>query len=57
MKWTSILFPAIGVFMAQFLLVDFLSLNMIRPDFLVIYIIYISYGRGVGFMFLEVVFL
>jgi len=50
MKWTSILFPAIGVFMAQFLLVDFLSLNMIRPDFLVIYIFYISlvYGKTTG---------
>ena len=50
MKWTSILFPAIGVFMAQFLLVDFLSLNMIRPDFLVVYIFYISlvYGKTTG---------
>ena len=50
MKWTSILFPAIGVFMAQFLLVDFLSLNMIRPDFLVVYVFYISlvYGKTVG---------
>ncbi len=50
MKWTNILFPAIGVFMAQFLLVDFLSLNMIRPDFLVIYIFYISlvYGKTTG---------
>ena len=50
MKWTSILFSAIGVFMAQFLLVDFLSLNMIRPDFLVIYIFYISlvYGKTTG---------
>ena len=36
--------------MAQFLLVDFLSLNMIRPDFLVIYIFYISlvYGKTAG---------
>ena len=36
--------------MAQFLLVDFLSLNMIRPDFLVIYIFYISlvYGKMTG---------
>lgn len=50
MKWVSILFPAIGVFMAQFLLVDFLSLNMIRPDFLVVYIFYISlvYGKTTG---------
>ena len=50
MKWTSILFSAIGVFMVQFLLVDFLSLNMIRPDFLVIYIFYISlvYGKMTG---------
>ena len=50
MKWTSILFSAIGVFMAQFLLVDLLSLNMIRPDFLVVYIFYISlvYGKTTG---------
>ena len=50
MKRTSILFFAIGVFMAQFLLVDFLSLNMIRPDFLVVYIFYISlvYGKTTG---------
>ena len=50
MKWVSILFPAIGVFMAQFLLVDFLSLNMIRPDFLVVYVFYISlvYGKTTG---------
>ena len=50
MKWVSILFPAIGVFMVQFLLVDFLSLNMIRPDFLVVYIFYISlvYGKTTG---------
>jgi len=50
MKLTSILFSAIGVFMTQFLLVDFLSLNMIRPDFLVVYIFYISlvYGKTTG---------
>ena len=50
MKRTSILFSAIGVFMAQLLLVDFLSLNMIRPDFLVVYIFYISlvYGKTTG---------
>jgi len=50
MKWISILFPAIGVFMAHFLLVVFLSLNMFRPDFLVIYIFYISlvYGKTTG---------
>jgi len=36
--------------MAQFLLVDLLSLNMIRPDFLVVYIFYISlvYGKTTG---------
>ena len=50
MKWVSILFPAIGVFMFQFLLVDFLSLNMIRPDFIVVYVFYISlvYGKTTG---------
>lgn len=50
MKWIKILLPAIGVFLAQFFLVDFLSIEMIRPDFLVIYIFYISlvFGKTPG---------
>ena len=50
MKWVKQLFAALGVFLAQFFLVDFLSINMIRPDFLVIYVFYISlvYGRTTG---------
>ncbi|MBT4783973.1 MAG: rod shape-determining protein MreD, partial [Candidatus Marinimicrobia bacterium] len=31
-----------SVFIIQFLLVDFLSINMIRPDFMVIFIFYFS---------------
>jgi rod shape-determining protein MreD len=50
MKWVKQLFAALCVFLAQFLLVDFLSINMIRPDFLVIYVFYISlvYGKTTG---------
>jgi len=50
MKLTNVLLPALGVFMAQFFLVDFLSLKMVRPDFLVIYIFYVSlvYGKTPG---------
>ncbi|MDP6611972.1 MAG: rod shape-determining protein MreD [Candidatus Marinimicrobia bacterium] len=50
MKWINVLLPAIGVFLAQFFLVDFLSLNMIRPDFLVVYVFYISlvFGKTPG---------
>ena len=50
MKWINIILPSIGVLLIQFFLVDFLSLNMIRPDFPVIYIFFISlvYGRTPG---------
>ena len=50
MNITNHIFIAIFVFLAQFFLVDFLSIKMIRPDFLVIYIFYFSllYGRTLG---------
>ena len=50
MKSVKQLFAALGVFLAQFFLVDFLSINLIRPDFLVIYVFYISlvYGKTTG---------
>ena len=50
MKWINILLPAAGVFLAQFLFADFLSVNRIRPDFLVVYIFYIGlvYGKSPG---------
>ena len=39
-----------GIFFIQFYLAEFLSINMIRPDFLTIFIIYtaIRYGRFYG---------
>ena len=42
----QIAFLSTVVFIFQFMLVDFLSLNLIRPDFIVIYILYISLYRG-----------
>ena len=50
MKTIKQFFAVLGVFLAQFFLVDFLSINMIRPDFLVIYVFYISlvYGKTTG---------
>ncbi|MBT4150287.1 MAG: rod shape-determining protein MreD [Dehalococcoidales bacterium] len=36
------IFIGFCVFIIQFLLVDFLSINMIRPDFMVIFIFYFS---------------
>jgi len=50
MKLINILLLAAFVFFIQFFLVDLLSLNMIRPDFLVIYIFYISlvFGKTPG---------
>jgi len=40
----------LGIFFLQFYLAEFLSINMIRPDFLTIFIIYtaIRYGRFYG---------
>ena len=50
MKLINILLLAAFVFFLQFFLVDLLSLKMIRPDFLVIYIFYISlvFGKTPG---------
>jgi len=50
MKIVNILLLAAFVFFIQFFLVDFLSLKTIRPDFLVIYIFYISlvFGKTPG---------
>ncbi|MBL7010058.1 MAG: rod shape-determining protein MreD [Candidatus Marinimicrobia bacterium] len=46
----NIMISAVAVFLAQFFLVDFLSLKMIRPDFMVVYIFYISlvFGKTPG---------
>ena len=56
MNSTKIFFPIIGLFLLQFLLSDFLSIKGIRPDFILIYILYTSirygnfYGVIVGFI-------
>lgn len=42
----QIAFLSTVVFIFQFMLVDFLSLNLIRPDFIVIYTLYISLYKG-----------
>ena len=42
----QITFISLVVLLFQFLFVDFLSLNLIRPDFLVIYVLYISLSNG-----------
>ena len=46
MNSIQITFISLLVLLFQFLLVDFLSLNLIRPDFLVIYVLYISLSNG-----------
>tara|TARA_B100001250_G_scaffold347042_1_gene317122 strand:+ start:119 stop:610 length:492 start_codon:yes stop_codon:yes gene_type:complete len=46
MNSVQIIFVSLVVFLFQFLIVDFLSLNLIRPDFLVIYILYIALSNG-----------
>ena len=46
MNSIQITFTSLLVLLFQFLFVDFLSLNLIRPDFLVIYILYISLSNG-----------
>ncbi len=42
----QIVFVSIFALLIQFILVDFLSLNLIRPDFLVIFILYIALYKG-----------
>ena len=46
MNSVQIIFISLVVLLFQFLLVDFLSLNLIRPDFLVIYILFIGLSKG-----------
>ena len=42
----QIIFISTFVLLIQFFLVDFLSLNLIRPDFLVIFVLYIALYNG-----------
>lgn len=50
MKWIRLTAPLLSVFLLQFYLSEFLSIRTIRPDFLIIFIIYFSikYGRFYG---------
>ena len=50
MKWTDFVFSGLLIWIAQLLLADFLSIGSIRPDFLVILVLYwsIKYGRTIG---------
>lgn len=46
MNSIQITFTSLLVLLFQFLFVDFLSLNLIRPDFLVICVLYIALSNG-----------
>lgn len=50
MKWTDFIFSGLLIWVVQLLLADFLSIGTIRPDFLVILVLYwsIKYGRTIG---------
>ena len=50
MKWTDFIFSGLLIWLTQLLLVDFLSIGTIRPDLLVILVLYwsIKYSRTIG---------
>ena len=50
MLWSNFLFTMFGVFFLQFFLSEFMSINMIRPDFMTIFVLYtaIKFGRFYG---------
>ena len=50
MKWTDFIFSGLLIWLVQLMLADFLSIGSIRPDFLVILVLYwsIKYGRTIG---------
>ena len=53
MKWIEFILPGIMVWLTQLLLVDFLSINTVRPDFLIILVLYwsIKHGKSVGTLY------
>lgn len=53
----QIIFCALLFFLLQLFLVDFLSLKLIRPDFLVIFVLYLSIYRGRNYGILSGFFL
>ena len=50
MKWTNLFFSGLIVWLIQLVTVDMLSINNVRPDFIVLLVLYwsILYGRFVG---------
>ena len=46
MNWIKLIYSLVGVFSLQFILADFLSINGIRPDFVLIFILYIGLHHG-----------
>ena len=50
MRWINIIISALAVWFLQLLLIDFLSISSVRPDFCAILILYWSliYGRTFG---------
>ena len=50
MKWTDYIIPGVFVWLMQLILSDFLAIETVRPDFLVILILYwsVKYGRAAG---------
>ena len=50
MKWTNLFFSGFIVWLIQLVTVDMLSINNVRPDFIVLLVLYwaILYGRFVG---------
>lgn len=46
MNWRNPVLIAVGVFLIQFLLSEYLTINRIRPDFLLIYVMYLAFRNG-----------
>jgi len=50
LKWTELAIPGLCIWFIQILFSDFLAVETVRPDFLVILVLYwaVKYGRTVG---------
>ena len=50
MRWNEFIIPGIAIWLIQLLIADFLALKTIRPDFMVILVLYwaIKHGRLAG---------
>ena len=53
MRWNRLLFSGILIWIIQLILDDFLAINTVRPDFIVILVLYSSliHGRLTGILF------